>query len=349
MYFILDGQISSYYRQEENNVKTFRPSDDFGDECLLEGRSHYTFVCDTEVLCMFVSHKSLKKILIKNPKDKIFLTRRAYMRRKHFESVKEPFHLQILERKRQLRRNLHQFSAEIEEGSSVNPFSQLLRAVADVSQNPETNSSGRAQFTSGPLPPRPIDIKNLVGSHMLSTVFRAKQRENSLVNREVSANSLLLNLVKLPGLNTKQNEITEDKQSQKRSLTPVPKPSQMKLELPPSNLSPVGLLSPESAGRRPSRRVSTCQSSLTQNILLGNLLSTVLQMPIESEPDSNFNNLPLSSRIKSYVITEKPKDKGDKKSNKPGKIGQMALAKFGRKDLDGSLVDISSEEERVVL
>jgi hypothetical protein len=54
--------------------------DDFGDMCLLDRHSHFRYVCDTDVFCMFISKDSLMDILRSNPRELLFLQRRATMR-----------------------------------------------------------------------------------------------------------------------------------------------------------------------------------------------------------------------------------------------------------------------------
>ena len=68
------------YRTPSNVVNFLTVGDDFGDMCLLDRHSHFTYICDTDVFCMFISKDKLIEALGNHPKELLFLQRRATMR-----------------------------------------------------------------------------------------------------------------------------------------------------------------------------------------------------------------------------------------------------------------------------
>ncbi len=76
------------YRNPSNVVNYLTVGDDFGDICLLDKLSHFSYVCDTDVLCMFISQSNLQALLAEHYRDQLFLTRRARLRLNQLVSIK---------------------------------------------------------------------------------------------------------------------------------------------------------------------------------------------------------------------------------------------------------------------
>jgi len=76
----LDGDISVIYKNASNVVNFLTVGDDLGDLCLLDRLNHFTYLCETDVFCMFISKDKLLEILNSNPKELLFSQRRANLR-----------------------------------------------------------------------------------------------------------------------------------------------------------------------------------------------------------------------------------------------------------------------------
>ena len=87
IYFIVDGEISVYFRSKANTVHFLSNGDDFGDSCLLKRNSHFSYFCETDVLAMFISYPVLDSIFVDHKDLYFFLKARASFRQRKFKNV----------------------------------------------------------------------------------------------------------------------------------------------------------------------------------------------------------------------------------------------------------------------
>ena len=76
----MDGDISLVYKNPSNVLNFLTVGDDFGDICLLDRLSHFTYVCETDVFCMFIPKEKFLEKIKNYPREQLFLERRATLR-----------------------------------------------------------------------------------------------------------------------------------------------------------------------------------------------------------------------------------------------------------------------------
>jgi len=89
LFFILEGEVAVYYKTKNMTVKYLDSTDDFGDICLLNKKSHLTYAGLTEVVCMFIPESNLEEILQGSSSDRVFLERRAEVRRRQLFCLRD--------------------------------------------------------------------------------------------------------------------------------------------------------------------------------------------------------------------------------------------------------------------
>lgn len=131
MYLIIDGQVNVYYKTTEATLKFLDVADDIGDFCLLDKRSHFSYCCKSDVLCMFIPVKKLREILEKSYQDKFFMFRRAKLRSRQLIILKEK-HLKLKE----------SLMAKLQEGTITMSELCLIRSthLANVNLTPEVRT-----------------------------------------------------------------------------------------------------------------------------------------------------------------------------------------------------------------
>ena len=87
LYFIIDGEVRVYFRSKANTLYFKANGDDFGDCCLLGHNSHFSYVCETNVLAMFIPKHAVDLALELSPKSKQLLTVRARMKTRKFKNL----------------------------------------------------------------------------------------------------------------------------------------------------------------------------------------------------------------------------------------------------------------------
>ena len=100
------------YKDPSNVLNYLTVGDDFGDICLLDRLSHFSYICDTDVLCMFVSKANLAALLSEQYRDELFLSRRAKLRLNQLVGIKS----RILQVKKSIAKNVILEFNKLEEG-----------------------------------------------------------------------------------------------------------------------------------------------------------------------------------------------------------------------------------------
>ena len=95
IYFILRGRVISYRKNNKFAVSILVVGDDLGDCCISGQRSHLTYQCVTDTVCIMVDRDNLETIMRKYPQDELFLRRRTLMRQNYIKTLyKETHHLE---------------------------------------------------------------------------------------------------------------------------------------------------------------------------------------------------------------------------------------------------------------
>ena len=87
LYFVVDGKIRVYFRTTANTVYFLGNGDDFGDGCLVGRNSHFSYLCETDVLAMFVALPVLDDLLAEYKATREFLVWRANLRHRKCKNI----------------------------------------------------------------------------------------------------------------------------------------------------------------------------------------------------------------------------------------------------------------------
>ena len=93
IFFIIDGEVRVFFRSKANTVYFKSNGDYFGESCLLNRNSHFSYVCETDVLAMFIPTDKLDEILLNYLDERHNLERRAAMRERKLKNMK--FRIQL--------------------------------------------------------------------------------------------------------------------------------------------------------------------------------------------------------------------------------------------------------------
>ena len=124
---MLDGDISVVYTSSSNVVNFLTVGDDFGDICLLDKVSHFTYICDTDVLCMFISYNNLIGLLSEQYRDQVFLTRRAKLRLNQLFCIKS----RMVQAKRSIAENVILEYNKMGENANAQSNNQLSKKKSE--------------------------------------------------------------------------------------------------------------------------------------------------------------------------------------------------------------------------
>lgn len=87
IYLILDGEARVYYRSRLFTLQYLDVGDDFGEVCILNKASHYSYICNSDLLCLYLDASLLNSIINEYPECQVFLTKRAKLRQNKLNNL----------------------------------------------------------------------------------------------------------------------------------------------------------------------------------------------------------------------------------------------------------------------
>ena len=158
LYFILKGSINVQYKDCNILAHILDDDDVFGDQFILNKRSHLDYLAETDVLCLFVSASDGLELLKRYPQEAVYMKEKALVSYDKMRKVKDILKAYLLEKEQERQRKIQNVRTKIQAFRNIESLSVFGWAVTEPQRKP-AQSEDPISTTREPLK-EPLELEN---------------------------------------------------------------------------------------------------------------------------------------------------------------------------------------------
>lgn len=89
IYFIVEGEVNVVYKRQFPAIIRLGNHDHFGETCVIDCLSHFSFVCVRTTVCMFLEHSRLQELVRLNTQDGLDLREDSWLKYRYYLHLRD--------------------------------------------------------------------------------------------------------------------------------------------------------------------------------------------------------------------------------------------------------------------